>query len=102
MKVMSCFCERSNVLYKYKKHKELYFKCRAYCANCNDSHLDTSQDGQRSAAKDGVLQDSGDVLVPGLHQADRLAEGEGQGARPVMILQVVADWEISVNRNAVL
>ena len=70
-------------------------------AQC-DFHLDTCKDGEGAAAKDGVLQNSGDVLVPGLHQADRLAEGEGQGARSVMVLEVVADWKVSVNRNAVL
>ena len=74
-------------------------KARHFCC---DFYLDTCKDGKGAAAKDGVLQYVWDVLVPGLHQADWLAEGEGQGARPVMILQVVADWKISVNRNAVL
>ena len=55
-------------------------------ANTDDSHLNTTQDGQGPAAKDGVLQDSRDVLIAGLHQTDRLAEGEGQRASPVMVL----------------
>ena len=71
-------------------------------ANCVVSHLDTSQDGQGPAAKDGVLQDCGDVLIARLHQADRLAEGEGQGASPVMVLEVVANWEVAMNRDPVL
>ena len=53
----------SYVLFLWKvnwsiKHKELYFKFQSrawYAANCNDSHLDTSQDGEGAAAKDGVL-----------------------------------------------
>ena len=74
-------------------------KARHFCC---DFYLDTCKDGEGAAAKDGVLQYVWDVLVPGLHQADRLAEGEGQGARPVMILEVVTDWEVSVNRNTVI
>ena len=71
-------------------------------ANSDDSHLDTSQDGQGPAAKDGVLQDSRDVLIASLHQTDRLAEGEGQRASPVMVLEVVANWEVAMNRDPVL
>ena len=74
-------------------------KARHFCC---DFHLDTCKDGEGAAAKDGVLQYVGDVLVPGLHQADRLVESEGQGARSVMILEVMADWEVSVNRNTVI
>ena len=80
-------------------------KCTLYGilnANCDDSHLYSSQDGQGPAAKDGVLQDSRDVLIAGLHQTDRLAEGEGQRASPVMVLEVVANWEVAMNRNPVL
>ena len=40
--------------------------------------------------------------MTGVHQADRLADGEGQGARPVMVLEVLADWKISVHRNTEL
>ena len=87
----------------YKAHRIKNCILRVDCrANCNDSHLDASQDGEGAAAKDGVLQDGGDVLVAGLDQADRLAEGKGQGASAVMVLEVLADWEVSVHRNTEL
>ena len=70
--------------------------------NWNACHLDSAQDSERPAAEDGVLEDGGDVLVAGLDKADRLAEREGQGARPVVILEIVADREVSVDRDAML
>ena len=70
--------------------------------NITRSHLYSPEDCEGPAAEDGVLEDGGNVLVSGLHEAHGLRDGEGEGARAVVVLQVVAHRQVLVHGDTQL